>query len=103
MEASIRSRATPLRRIASSAARTPRSSGEKLLNVPHLSPIGVRVHLGPGEDVVCTFTNVERSSITIVKETNPKAGAEFEFTGDLGGFSLDDGESESFGDLLPGD
>jgi len=63
----------------------------------------VRVHLDPGEDVVCTFTNVERSSITIVKETNPEAGAEFEFTGDLGGFSLDYGESESFGDLLPGD
>jgi len=63
----------------------------------------VRVHLDPGEDVVCTFTNVERGSITIVKETNPKAGAGFEFTGDLGGFFLDDGESESFGDLLPGD
>ena len=64
---------------------------------------GVQVHLDPGEDVVCTFTNVERGSITIVKETNPKAGAEFGFTGDLGGFFLDDGESESFGDLLPGD
>jgi hypothetical protein len=67
------------------------------------SPIGVRVHLDPGEDVVCTFANVERSSITIVKETNPKAGAGFEFSGDLGGFFLDDSESKSFGDLLPGD
>jgi len=64
---------------------------------------GVQVHLDPGEDVVCTFTNVERGSITIVKETNPKAGAEFGFTGDLGGFALEDGESESFGSLPPGD
>ena len=63
---------------------------------------GVTVQLNAGEDVVCTFTNVERGSITVVKETNPEAGAEFEFTGDLGGFFLDDGESEAFGDLPPG-
>ena len=64
---------------------------------------GVRVHLDPGEDVVCTFTNVERGSITVVKETEPDGGDGFDFSGDLGAFILDDGGSEVFNSLLPGD
>jgi hypothetical protein len=56
---------------------------------------GVRVNLGPGDAIVCTFTNVQRGSITIVKETDPDGGAGFNFSGDLGGFSLDDDGSTS--------
>jgi hypothetical protein len=63
---------------------------------------GVRVHLDAGEDVVCTFTNVERGSITIVKETDPDGGTGFSFGGDLGSFSLGDGGSRQFSDLSPG-
>jgi hypothetical protein len=58
---------------------------------------GVMVHMDPGDDVTCTFTNVAQlGSITIAKATDPAGGVGFEFTGDLGGFHLDDGESETF-------
>jgi hypothetical protein len=64
---------------------------------------GVTVHLDPGKDVVCTFSNVGRGSIMVVKETEPDGGVGFDFSGDLGDFSLDDGDSETFDALLPGD
>ena len=64
---------------------------------------GVRVHLDPGEQIVCTFTNAQRGSITIVKETDPDGGTGFNFSGDLGGFSLGDGGSHVFGNLLADD
>ena len=65
---------------------------------------GVQVQLGVGQDVVCTFTNeVQPGSITVVKETDPDGGTGFSFSGDLGGFSLDDDGSQAFGSLTPGD
>ena len=68
---------------------------------------GVRVHLGEGDAVVCTFTNTEippePGSITIIKETDPDGGTGFQFTGDLGDFDLDDDESVTFSDLVPGE
>jgi hypothetical protein len=64
---------------------------------------GVTVELDEGEDVTCVFTNVERGSILIVKETDPPGAAGFGFIGDLGSFALDDGGSRVFGDLVSGD
>ncbi|MDY6876711.1 MAG: GEVED domain-containing protein [Chloroflexota bacterium] len=64
---------------------------------------GVTIHLDPGETIICTFTNVQRGSITIVKETKPDGGTGFDFTGDLGIFGLDDGDSQVFSNLLPDD
>ena len=52
------------------------------------------------------LTGGEQGSITIVKEAKPKRPKEFEFSGDLGDFSLnDDGEGENFvtfTDVAPG-
>ena len=48
-------------------------------------------------------TPVERGSITVVKETDPDGGRGFDFGGDLGTFGLGDGDSEEFGNLMPGD
>ncbi|MCK4315598.1 MAG: hypothetical protein KAX24_07485, partial [Anaerolineae bacterium] len=64
---------------------------------------GVTIYLDPGEQIVCTFTNVQRGSITIVKKTDPDGGADFDFSGDLGTFSLDDDGSQVFSNLLPDD
>jgi len=63
---------------------------------------GVTVQLDAGEDITCTFSNVQRGSITIVKETEPPGGMGFDFTGDLGSFSLDDNGSQTFPNLLAG-
>ncbi|TKJ30526.1 MAG: hypothetical protein CEE40_04825 [Chloroflexi bacterium B3_Chlor] len=63
----------------------------------------------PGETVKCTFTNTKRGSIIVRKVTDPSPDLSytlFGFTpgGGLGsiGFSLKDGDSQSFGLLLPG-
>jgi hypothetical protein len=65
---------------------------------------GVRVSLEDGEHVVCTFINMQRSSITIVKETYPNGAAqEFPFTGSLGEFSLSDGGSKTVDGLKAGE
>ncbi len=62
------------------------------------------VDLDPGEHVVCTFHNTALGSVTITKETVPEdaGGQLFEFTGDLGGFSLAGGGSTTVSDLQPG-
>ena len=62
---------------------------------------GVDVNLDPGEDAVCTFVNAQPGTLTIVKLTDPAGSAEtFDFTSDLGGFSLaGDGASVTFVDL----
>jgi hypothetical protein len=64
------------------------------------------IDLDLGEDVICTFINHERGSITIVKEADPEGDQEFDFTGDLGAFSLiDDGTSSDtavFSNLISG-
>ncbi len=44
-----------------------------------------------GETVTCTFTNVARGSITIIKDANPNSAQDFAFTATgTGSFSLDD-------------
>ncbi len=62
----------------------------------------------PGETVTCTFTNTERGAIIVRKVTDPTpdlSNASFGFTAGGGlsptGFSLGDGDSRSFGNLLP--
>lgn len=55
------------------------------------------ISLQAGETVTCTFTNTKNGTVIIHKETLPD-GAEgsFDFSGDLGSFSLSDGQSSSF-------
>jgi hypothetical protein len=49
------------------------------------------IDLGVRGDVTCTFSNSETiGSITIVKSANPADDTPFDFTGDLGDFSLSD-------------
>jgi hypothetical protein len=63
------------------------------------------IDLAAGEDVSCTFTNTQRGAIVIRKETVPAGGTGFGFTQDIDGtgpFSLDDGGSATFSDILPG-
>lgn len=58
--------------------------------------------LGAGGAVTCTFTNHKLATVTIAKDTTPVGGTNFGFTDDIAapfGFSLDDGQSEVFGDL----
>ena len=52
----------------------------------------------------CTAINPALpGSITIVKETNPAGGTGFDFSGDLGNFTLNDGDNQTFTDLDAGD
>jgi LPXTG-motif cell wall-anchored protein len=62
------------------------------------------IDLAAGENVICTFTNTEEGSITIVKDADPADDTAFGFTGDLGAFSLSDpsGTTKVTGGLLPG-
>jgi hypothetical protein len=63
------------------------------------------IELDPGETVTCTFTNTERGKIVIKKVTDPAGGTGFDFTDDIANpnsFTLDDGQSETFLDVLPG-
>ena len=61
------------------------------------------VDVDSGEEVVCTFVNTALGSVTITKQTEPaNAGGVFEFSGDLGSFTLAGGESTTRGDLSPG-
>jgi hypothetical protein len=73
----------------------------------------VSVDLAPGEDVVCTFTNTEQGSITIIKDTVPNSGQDFSYTATGAGvanFDLDDdgtdanplSNSRAFTGLAPG-
>ena len=52
------------------------------------------IELDPGETVTCTFTNTEDDHIVIGKLTFPAGGTNFDFSGDLGSFTLDDGDVE---------
>lgn len=68
---------------------------------------GFSIDLDAGEDVTCTFTNREHSSITVVKQTVPDGSSEafiFDPTDGLStaSFGLTDGQSKSFGALAPG-
>ncbi|MCB0193157.1 MAG: hypothetical protein KDJ65_14530 [Anaerolineae bacterium] len=55
------------------------------------------IDLDSGESITCVFTNTSTSSsITIIKDASPDDPQSFDFTGDLGAFSLvDDGSTLS--------
>ena len=48
----------------------------------------------PGETIECTFENTKDAEITIVKDATPADGTDFDYTGDLGEFRLDDGGAD---------
>lgn len=61
--------------------------------------------VGPGEDVTCTFTNTKRGTIAISKVSDPTGGAGFAFTDTVpgsGSFTLDDGQTETLTNVVPG-
>ena len=69
----------------------------------------VEVLLGAGEDGVCTYTNTRTARITVTKDvvpdtiTGPQDGFGFDTVGDgLADRFLNDGESFTLADLLPG-
>ncbi|MFL5721534.1 MAG: hypothetical protein ACJ778_13765, partial [Chloroflexota bacterium] len=47
--------------------------------------------VGAGDAVTCTYTNTEDAKITIVKDADPADGTNFDYSGDLGAFQLDEG------------
>ena len=68
------------------------------------SPV-TTINVSPGETVTCTFTNTQRSSIHITKETTPAGGTGFGFTDNIGGpnaFTLDDGQTKSYTSVVSG-
>jgi uncharacterized repeat protein (TIGR01451 family) len=61
--------------------------------------------VGAGEDVTCTFTNTKRGTIQISKVSDPTGGTGFAFTDDVpgsGSFTLDDGQTETLTNVVPG-
>ncbi len=71
-------------------------SFDKLTTVPDFEVVGqtVTLELDPGDDVICTFVNVDdgaaTGSIELLLRSDPADGADVDFSGDLGVFSLDD-------------
>ena len=67
---------------------------------------GATVDLDPGEDITVTFSNRKRGSITVIKETDPAGDpAVFSFASPglaPPAFTLSDGGSLPFTDLVPG-
>ena len=64
---------------------------------------GVTIALDAGEDIVCTFANADvGGSITIINASAPTGATGFSYAGDLGVFSLDDGQNRAEMDLFPG-
>ena len=62
-----------------------------------------RVNVDAGENVVCTFTNIRRGAISIVKQASGVAAADWRFGGALGDFTLPaTGGQRSFTRLAPG-
>ena len=69
----------------------------------------VSITVGPGGSVICTFTDSQESSITIIKEALPEGMTTFPFTTTGTGLSdfdlIDDGtatDRTTFSNLLPG-
>jgi hypothetical protein len=64
--------------------------------------------LDKNETITCTYTNTELGSITLAKDTNPDQGGDvdhrthFDYSGSLGNGTLYDGDTDYFGDKLPG-
>ena len=63
---------------------------------------GIRVDLGTIDGVTCTFTNTKLGTVIIRKLTAPDGGSGFSFGGDLGNFTLDDTDSKTVTNVLPG-
>jgi hypothetical protein len=67
----------------------------------------VQIVLDPGENITCTFRNTKLGSITIVKDAIPDDAQNFQFSGHLGSFQLDDDSdpslpnSKTFSNLYP--
>ena len=65
------------------------------------SPV-TNIDLSPGETVTCTFTNTQRGTIVVEKQTNPDgASGSFTFNGNAAGTISDDG-TITVADLVPG-
>ncbi len=63
---------------------------------------GVAVDVADGDDVTCTFHNRDvGATITVVNES--VSAESYSYYGDIGQFSLSDGESSSVSNKLPGD
>ncbi len=61
------------------------------------------VSLEPGETVTCVFTNTQRGTIIVEKQTSPDgAQDDFTFSGDAAG-AISDGEQIVVGNLIPGE
>ena len=61
------------------------------------------IDVDDAETVTCTFLNTQQGSATIALETVPPGAAQpFSFAGDLGPFTLTDGESTTADSLAPG-
>ncbi len=59
-------------------------------------------HLEAGETVTCVFTNVQRGTITIIKDAKPDSAQDFTYsaTGSgLSGFSLDDDDNDTLSNM----
>ena len=71
-------------------------SFDKLTTVPDFSVMGqtVSIELDPGDDVICTFVNVDEGAATgtieLTLRSDPADGSDVDFSGDLGVFALDD-------------
>ena len=52
---------------------------------------------------MCTFNNEKKGTLRIYKQTDPAGGVGFNFSGDIGSFALNDGESYYVANLVPGD
>ena len=59
------------------------------------------VFVGEGQDVVCTFTNIRRSAITVIKQVVGAASADWAFSGGLGAFTLPAAGGQREFTLLP--
>jgi uncharacterized repeat protein (TIGR01451 family) len=56
-----------------------------------------------GDTITCTYTNTRLGTIIVRKATSPASSQTFQFQSNFGGsFSLSDGGSEPFADLIPG-
>ena len=64
---------------------------------------GVNIELSAGKSVSCVFKNEKYSEIVIQNSSAPALGDIFEYSGDLGVFTLVTGESHSFSNLTAGD
>jgi len=78
-------------------------------DTPSTWDVGARtatVNLDASETVTCTFTNTQRGTIVVEKQTDPDgASGTFDFTDDVGTpltFSLSDGQTQGFTDVVSG-